>query len=39
MKQAWLCYNNDEDVVIHFQEPCPYLYGRIVKIVYMEIIG
>ena len=39
MKRAWLCYSDDDDVVIHFEEPCRYKYGQIVEIVYMEIIG
>lgn len=39
MKLAWICYDDPEDSrpVIKFSEPEPYMFWRIVPIVYAEI--
>lgn len=43
MKLAWLCYHknwyiDEEGPVILFEQPEDYLYGKIVPIVWMEIV-
>ena len=37
MKLAWLCYREDEAVIIEFVQPERWRFDRIVQIVYAEI--
>lgn len=38
MKIAWLCYRENDDIVIMFDQPEDWYYDRIVQIVYAEIV-
>jgi len=40
MKLAWLCYTYDDEqeIIIVFEEPAKWKYSKVVPIVYAEII-